>query len=286
MTFERLDFAGKIHDNDNANKSEDSEYEKEINGFYSYDDDHKGYYNSDDDNDQEKNMADLNDAPKEEATVKMAKPSPQKKRPSLLSELIAQSQANLGAAVISGGTDLQSIEEGSAMESVSEEFVELSIASASKPPIPRRTSFRQSALNNIAKEITTCYDMLKLDNDRLVQVSLRNFSYYIPMKMDKATIPTIFNQSVPYAAFEVVRRIHRYVWRDTQKDAPTAVADGRTTDWTPTTVEDVVLPYSKRPVLKDINLALKPGHTYLVLGPPGYVGRWAQQCADDWRDGI
>ncbi|KAL3920572.1 MAG: hypothetical protein SGARI_006911, partial [Bacillariaceae sp.] len=148
--------------------------------------------------------------PKEEPTAKQAKPSPQEKRPSLLQELIAASKQNM--SVVSGGTDLHSIEEGSALDSLPEESVELSIASApmAPPPVPRRTSFRQSALNNVAKEISTRYNMLKCDNDRLVQVNLRNFSYYIPMKMDKPTVPTVFNQSVPYAAYEVVRRIHRY----------------------------------------------------------------------------
>jgi hypothetical protein len=130
-------------------------------------------------------------------------------------------------------------------------------------------------LQAIARDISTRYNQLKRDNNRLVQVNLRNFSYYIPMKMDKPSVPTVFNQSVPYAAYEVVRRIHKYVQGKTKSVHAKEQADNPrpSIGWTPTTMELVILPYAKRPVLKDINLVLKPGRTYLVLGPPGYVHR-------------
>lgn len=34
-------------------------------------------------------------------------------------------------------------------------------------------------------------------------------------------------------------------------------------------VKDICGHYERRYILKDINLALKPGTTYLVMGPPG-----------------
>jgi ABC-type multidrug transport system fused ATPase/permease subunit len=134
-------------------------------------------------------------------------------------------------------------------------------------------------------------------NEKLVQVNIKNFSYFIPEKMDRPSVPTVFNQSVFYATFEVGRRVTKYVQskigekksnhgRTTvnppEQHTNTAggddidavevvgeVVDPSSMSWTPTTAQDIVYPYSKRPVLKDVNLVLKPGNTYLVLGPPG-----------------
>ena len=119
MNFERVDFAGKTHDKDGKvvgqSASNDSEYDKEINGFYSYGSgDSSNYYESQDsaDNNEKKTMADDNNNQEETAAAapKKAKPSIQEKRPSLLQELIAASKQNM--SVVSGGTDLHSIEEG------------------------------------------------------------------------------------------------------------------------------------------------------------------------------
>ena len=120
---------------------------------------------------------------------------------------------------------------------------------------------------------------------------MKNFSYFIPEKMDKPSVPTVFNQSLPYATFEVARRVTNYLQSKSaggKKKPPTtttsitpngdsdpdggtdtnAAADPSSMSWKATTAQDIVYPYSKRPVLKDINLVLKPGNTYLVLGPP------------------
>ena len=101
--------------------------------------------------------------------------------------------------------------------------------------------------------------------------------------MDKPTVPTVFNQSIFYAAFEVSRRVTNYLQSQSSKNKkeppeqantnddedPTPELDSSQSKWKATTAQDIVYPYAKKPVLKDINLVLKPGTTYLVLGPPG-----------------
>jgi ABC-type multidrug transport system fused ATPase/permease subunit len=142
----------------------------------------------------------------------------------------------------------------------------------------------------IADAISGRYNEEEIERG-LVQVNMKNFSYFIPEKMDKPTVPTVFNQSVFYAAFEVGRRVTKYLhWKTHESkrstpdpstrndgDAGEAAgsgdgdhdADASSMSWGPTKAQDIVYPYSKRPVLKNINLVLKPGNTYLVLGPPG-----------------
>ncbi|KAG7360095.1 ABC-2 type transporter-domain containing protein [Nitzschia inconspicua] len=205
--------------------------------------------------------------------------TPQARRQSLLNDLIDQSRRNFediaaAAAAISTGTHgtaelLQQIEEGVAVEFGSHRVESGDIVPPGVPP-PRILSSTKSMRQSIAQDISMVINQALLDEDRLVQVNMRNFSYFIPMKMDKPTVPTVFNQSVPYAAYEVIRRIHKYVQsKKERKDGSENADHPSPAQWTPTTMEDIVLPYAKRPVLKDINLVLKPGRTYLVLGPPG-----------------
>ena len=35
-------------------------------------------------------------------------------------------------------------------------------------------------------------------------------------------------------------------------------------------IQDILGHYEKKSILEDINLVLKPGRTYLVMGPPGW----------------
>jgi ABC-type multidrug transport system fused ATPase/permease subunit len=199
--------------------------------------------------------------------------TPQARRQSLLKELIDQSRRDFEAvtAAVSNGTvdRLEQIEEGVPFEHGAGESSGGMVPPPGVPP-PRRLSgaVSSSSRQSIIQDISMRFKQAPVQNDRLVQVNMKNFSYYIPMKMDKPTVPTVFNQSVPYAAYEVIRRIHRYVQSKKKKEGNDADQPSSGT-WTPTTIEDVVLPYSKRPVLKDVNLVLKPGRAYLVLGPPG-----------------
>lgn len=220
--------------------------------------------------------------------------SPQERRRSLLKDLIDESRrtfdeiANAGGVVSGGtlgstGTTLQQIEEGgpvlAADAGVEGSSDTMMVMPPPSVPPPRRLSATASMRESLARDISmrmhqSAAAAAALDPDRLVQVNMRNFSYFIPMKMDKPTVPTVFNQSVPYAAYEVVRRIHKYVHsskKKTTNQTASGMSEPPSSDgaWTPTTMEEVALPYAKRPVLKDINLVLSPGKTYLVLGPPG-----------------
>jgi ABC-type multidrug transport system fused ATPase/permease subunit len=200
-------------------------------------------------------------------------PSPQMRRESFLDALIEINRMNL---------DVDKKKEQQHILEVVEEGVESSAIFVSPPVSPtgpglpsggatatdttvsaaRRSSSLRKA-RGLAKDISKRYMSVRLErpNQRLVQVKMKKFSYCIPIKMDRPTVPTVFNQSIFYAGYEVIRRIHRYVHR--KKD----ITEGEG-EWNPSTAEDIILPYEKRPILKDVNLVFKPGNTYLVLGPP------------------
>lgn len=98
----------------------------------------------------------------------------------------------------------------------------------------------------------------------LVEVRMRDFSYLVPVKADRPSILTVLNQSPCYGAFEFFRRVSQYCCAPRNTSTPRRGS----ARWLPTTASDVFLPFSKKSVLHDINLVLKPGKTYLVLGPP------------------
>jgi ABC-type protease/lipase transport system fused ATPase/permease subunit len=78
-----------------------------------------------------------------------------------------------------------------------------------------------------------------------------------------AAISTNPVKSICYAAYEFFHRLHVYLHRP-----PNSTPRRRTSLWRPDTASDIFLPYDKKNTLSNINLVLKPGCTYLVLGPP------------------
>ena len=116
--------------------------------------------------------------------------------------------------------------------------------------------------------------------ERLVEVRLRDVSCYVPVKMDAPSVKTVANQSVCYGAFELVRRLHQFC-QSQGSDNPAGTADKETDteeaagqpqqqqQWEATTSSDVVSPYGQKAILHNIDLVLKPGKVYLILGPPG-----------------
>lgn len=103
---------------------------------------------------------------------------------------------------------------------------------------------------------------------------MKDYSYKVPVNRSAPSIPTFMNQSLCYATFELFYRLHRFLHRNDHKRAPKDKREqpgggGDEEDWTPATVEDVFLPYTKRAVLHKLNLTFHPGRTYLVMGPPG-----------------
>jgi energy-coupling factor transporter ATP-binding protein EcfA2 len=130
-------------------------------------------------------------------------------------------------------------------------------------------SEREKKLHKLHKRLSVYQERVP---ERLVEVRIKDFSYYIPIKADAPTVKTVGNQSICYAAYEFFRRIHQYrMYRKatsrhpTKEDGPT---HRRSSRWSPVSASDVLLPFDKKPVLSEINLVLKPGRTYLILGPP------------------
>jgi ABC-type nitrate/sulfonate/bicarbonate transport system ATPase subunit len=113
--------------------------------------------------------------------------------------------------------------------------------------------------------------------DRLVEVRVKDFSYFVPVKPDAPTMKTVSNQSICYAAYEVCLRIHQYrIYRRSLNVSPPANGEENahssrrrsSVQWSPMKAVDIFLPFDKKPILSNINLVLKPGRTYVVLGPP------------------
>jgi hypothetical protein len=104
------------------------------------------------------------------------------------------------------------------------------------------------------------------DPTRLVQVNLRNVSYNVPVQLDKHTKTTVVNQSVCYFAYEFFLRLASLCRRfpDTAAASNAAARRYQVKD-----VMSLFVPYENKTVLSGINLVLKPGKTYVVLGPPG-----------------
>ena len=221
-------------------------------------------------------------------------PSPQSGRPDHLKSLIRRNQSTRAERMALASTVLESIGEedidadADADASDDEEQVlppaqasEVTAAgddttaprpglTAAERRMSRRTSQyaqRQSAFQAQAPE-------------RLVEVRLRDVSCYVPVKMDAPSVKTVANQSVCYGAFELVRRLHQFC-QSRGSDNPAGTADKETDteeaagqpqqqqQWEATTSSDVVSPYGQKAILHNIDLVLKPGKVYLILGPPG-----------------
>lgn len=100
------------------------------------------------------------------------------------------------------------------------------------------------------------------DSNRLVEVRMKDFEFHVPIKADTPSIMTVMNQSPCYGFYEFARRVTQYCSKP--KNAERRASEA----WAPTTAGDIFVPYQKKTVLHNINLVLKPGKTYLILGPP------------------
>ena len=177
-----------------------------------------------------------------------ASSSPQNLRASRLETLLEEKKGLLNLDVVdeddleAGEEKIDGVEEEEDEEASQQEDFEG----------PRR---RQSL-----KELGQRMSLLQAESSyRQVGVRMKDFSYHVPVKMDAPTVPTVLNQSICYLSYEVFRRVSRYCNRKTRS------GDG----WAPSNVSDIVLPFAKKAILRDLNLVFNPGQTYLVLGPPG-----------------
>jgi hypothetical protein len=110
----------------------------------------------------------------------------------------------------------------------------------------RTDSQRRKTIRDIGRRLSV---FQRKTTHRLVEVRLRDFTYNVPVKWDAPSKKTVLNQSVCYYTYEVFRRLYRYWKRELE-------------------FSDFHTPFTKKPILKDINLVLKPGRSYLILGPP------------------
>jgi len=83
-----------------------------------------------------------------------------------------------------------------------------------------------------------------------VRVTLKDYSYHVPTREDAPSIKTVFNQSPCYAASSFLVNVGELITGSRK-------------------IRDMCGHYEKKWILKDVNLVLKPGTTYLVMGPPG-----------------
>eukprot|EP00804_Cyclotella_cryptica_P009072 CCRYP_003155-RB/>CCRYP_003155-RB protein AED:0.07 eAED:0.07 QI:33/1/1/1/1/1/12/1130/1233 len=83
-----------------------------------------------------------------------------------------------------------------------------------------------------------------------VEVRMKEYSYRVPVRVDAPSIKTVLNTSPCYVMMELGRNLLEIVM-------------GRKK------VQDIFGHYEDHWILRDINLVLKPGKTYLVMGPPG-----------------
>lgn len=100
-------------------------------------------------------------------------------------------------------------------------------------------------------------------NKSLVQVNLRNFSYYVPVDVQAPLKRTVWNQSLCFLTYQFFERVGMLCGIKKSSSAKN--------QWVAQTASDLFLPFSKKPILDKISLCFLPGQTYLILGPPGAV---------------
>lgn len=181
-------------------------------------------------------------APQDDGDAKNAG-SPAKRRQSRLDGLIETRRMSLSAGSLPFTEEML-------MEEIEEESEE-----------ETENLMTENRLRRISQRVSLYQD--KLGRDRLVEVRLRNMSYHVPVRADAPSVKTVWNQTFVYQIYRFFRRVHLYrIWKQT-KEAVENVA------WNPETSDDIFMPYRKKTILSNINLVLKPGSSYVILGPPG-----------------
>lgn len=125
---------------------------------------------------------------------------------------------------------------------------------------------RQSMRESVQRRMTVFQQQ---DPSRLVEVRLQNLSYHVPIRMLAPSVKTVLNQSICYGVYEFFHRVGLYCKRGRHAEPRGSPSGKRSSMWLPRTASDIINPFDSKPILNDINLVLKPGTTYLVLGPPG-----------------
>lgn len=118
-----------------------------------------------------------------------------------------------------------------------------SVTSPPKPSSPTRSelSRRFTSMRASLRQLPSGLDK--------VEVRMHNYSYHVPINVEVANIKTVINQSPCYAMTTFMINVGE-LFTGKRK------------------VKDILGHHEKKWILQDINLVLKPGKTYLVMGPP------------------
>lgn len=114
----------------------------------------------------------------------------------------------------------------------------------SSPEALREEKERQQKIRQERETFVKKYHMDTVEFP--IEVRINALTYRVPVPPGSNKIPTVYNSSQIYHAYKFLKRL----WFGTSKPLP-----------------------GQKTVLKDINLVIKPGKMYLILGPPasGYV---------------
>jgi ABC-type multidrug transport system fused ATPase/permease subunit len=125
------------------------------------------------------------------------------------------------------------------MEKFDETFIEDMKAEIEKEIVEEPAIIQE--LNSIAKEYK---EIMNGYNEFPLEVRLKNFSYIVPLDRKSSKIMTVYTASCVYP---IAIHLKRFLLGEPKKEREVHT----------------------KAVLRDINLVLKPGKQYLVLGPPG-----------------
>lgn len=223
-------------------------------------------------------------APASSASATSTMASPQSGRPDHLKSLIQRNQSTRAGRMVFASAILEGIGEDGSLDDDEEKAQQQqppalasevsatatttnsTSAGSSRPSRGAGLTPAQQRVSRRMSQYTQRQSVYQAQApERLVEVRLRDVSYHVPVKMDAPSVKTVANQSVCYGAFEFFRRLHQFCQRGTGRDG----AAQQHQQWKAKTSSDVVSPYGQKAILHSIDLVLKPGKVYLILGPPG-----------------
>jgi hypothetical protein len=200
----------------------------------------------------------------EEGDVLAVLPPPTPRRPSHLTALIRESRRSLACF---DPTLLEYLEEEDEEQKEEDEEQQIKTPQSSAAfqiSSPTTAVVGVGDMSDRMQSVRHRISMMAVPEPHLVEVRFDNYSYSVPVRADAPTVKTIFNQSVCYGAYELIRRIHQYrIYRKKKNPTP-----HRNSIWRPTKGTQVFNPYDQKVILKNIDLVFSPGKSYLVLGPP------------------
>jgi len=138
-----------------------------------------------------------------------------------------------------------------------------------KHAIPRDTSelLYRPTDRQLHKTLRRVSQRIGHGKDQLVEVALKDVSYFLPGQLDAPSKRTVVNQSLCYFTYEFFRRLGNFI---NPPDKEQLAKEGKSTSpkYMVKKFSDLFIPFEKKPVLRKIDLVFLPGKTYLILGPP------------------